>query len=307
MQADMQKAQEELANERVEATAGGGMVTVTASGSGEIVGIKIAPEAVDPDDVEMLEDLILAAVNEARARRRSCSSERIGGAHRRPRAGPAGHVRHIRRRADARSSTTSSRSSRACPASGRAPRSGSPSTSCACPPEEALALADAIREVKERIGFCVECFNLAEERALPRLPRRAARPLADLRRRGAGRHRSRSSARTSTAASTTCSAARSRRSTASSPSTCASPSCSRASTRNGVEEVVLATNPTMTGEATAGVRRRPPARARARDAARERAARRRRPRVRRRGHARPRALRPPRACSAAQAGRTIGA
>ena len=62
---------------------------------------------------------------------------------------------------------------------------------------------------------------------------------------------SRSSGRTSTAASTTSSAARSRRSTASSPSTCASTSCSRRVERNGVEEVVLATNPNMTGEATA--------------------------------------------------------
>lgn len=65
MQADMAKAQEELKNKTVEATAGGGVVTVVASGSQEIVAIKIKPEAVDPDDVEMLEDLVMAAVNEA--------------------------------------------------------------------------------------------------------------------------------------------------------------------------------------------------------------------------------------------------
>ena len=65
MQAEMLKAQEELANERVEASVGGGMVTVTASGSGEIVGIKISPEAIDPDDPETLEDLVLAGVNQA--------------------------------------------------------------------------------------------------------------------------------------------------------------------------------------------------------------------------------------------------
>ena len=65
MQADMAKAQAELADARVEATAGGGMVTVTANGTGDIVGLTIDPAAVDPDDVEMLQDLILAAITEA--------------------------------------------------------------------------------------------------------------------------------------------------------------------------------------------------------------------------------------------------
>jgi DNA-binding YbaB/EbfC family protein len=65
MQERLAKVQEEAANETVEATAGGGMVTVTANGAGEIVEIKIAKEAIDPDDPEMLADLVLAAVNEA--------------------------------------------------------------------------------------------------------------------------------------------------------------------------------------------------------------------------------------------------
>jgi DNA-binding YbaB/EbfC family protein len=65
MQEQLQKVQEEAANETVEATAGGGMVTVTANGAGEIVEIKIAKEAIDSDDPEMLADLVLAAVNEA--------------------------------------------------------------------------------------------------------------------------------------------------------------------------------------------------------------------------------------------------
>ena len=65
MQEQLAKVQEEAANETVEATAGGGMVTVTANGAGEIVEIKIAKEAIDPDDPEMLADLVLAAVNEA--------------------------------------------------------------------------------------------------------------------------------------------------------------------------------------------------------------------------------------------------
>ena len=65
MQANLQKAQEELANEIVEGSAGGGMVTAKATGAGRIVEIKIAPEAIDPDDPETLEDLVVAAVNNA--------------------------------------------------------------------------------------------------------------------------------------------------------------------------------------------------------------------------------------------------
>jgi DNA-binding YbaB/EbfC family protein len=65
MQEQMLKMQEELEQKTVEASAGGGVVTVVASGKKEIVQIKINPEVVDPDDVEMLQDLILAATNEA--------------------------------------------------------------------------------------------------------------------------------------------------------------------------------------------------------------------------------------------------
>ena len=65
LQEEMAKAQEEAKKKTVEATAGGGMVTVVASGSGEIVSIKIEKDVVNPDDVEMLQDLILAATNEA--------------------------------------------------------------------------------------------------------------------------------------------------------------------------------------------------------------------------------------------------
>ncbi|WP_096202860.1 YbaB/EbfC family nucleoid-associated protein [Bacillus sp. FJAT-45350] len=65
MQKQMVKAQEELKEKTVEATAGGGMVTVIASGDKRIVDIKISEDCVDPDDVEMLQDLILAATNEA--------------------------------------------------------------------------------------------------------------------------------------------------------------------------------------------------------------------------------------------------
>ena len=65
MQADMAKAQEELKNESVDATVGGGMVSVKMSGDLELQELKIDPQAVDPEDVDMLQDMVLAAVNEA--------------------------------------------------------------------------------------------------------------------------------------------------------------------------------------------------------------------------------------------------
>ncbi|MBD5117700.1 MAG: YbaB/EbfC family nucleoid-associated protein [Clostridiales bacterium] len=65
MQQDMLKAQEELEAKTYEAGAGGGVVSATVSGKKELVSVTIDPEAVDPDDVEMLQDLIVAAVNEA--------------------------------------------------------------------------------------------------------------------------------------------------------------------------------------------------------------------------------------------------
>ena len=80
MQAQMVKAQEELAGERVEASAGGGMVRVTASGAGEIVSVSISPQAIDPDDPEMLEDLVLAAVNEALRNAQNLMQSKLGGA-----------------------------------------------------------------------------------------------------------------------------------------------------------------------------------------------------------------------------------
>jgi nucleoid-associated protein EbfC len=78
MQEEMQKAQEELAKETVEATAGGGMVKVTANGAGEIRAIKIDPKAIDADDPELLEDMVLAAVNEALRSAQSLSEAKLG-------------------------------------------------------------------------------------------------------------------------------------------------------------------------------------------------------------------------------------
>lgn len=65
MQKQMQKAQEELKDKTVQGTAGGGMVTITLNGQKELIDVQIQPDAVDPDDVEMLQDLIVAAMNEA--------------------------------------------------------------------------------------------------------------------------------------------------------------------------------------------------------------------------------------------------
>lgn len=65
MQKQMEKAQEELKNKNVETSAGGGMVTVVANGHKEILSIAINKEVVDPDDIEMLQDLIITAVNDA--------------------------------------------------------------------------------------------------------------------------------------------------------------------------------------------------------------------------------------------------
>ncbi len=65
MQTQMAKLQDEIAEKTVEVSSGGGVVKVTTNGKLEILDIKIDPDAVDPDDVEMLEDLVLAAVNES--------------------------------------------------------------------------------------------------------------------------------------------------------------------------------------------------------------------------------------------------
>ena len=68
LQADMQATQEELARKTVEASVGGGKVTVTATGAGDVVSIKIEREVVDPEDVEFLEELVLKGVQEAIAK-----------------------------------------------------------------------------------------------------------------------------------------------------------------------------------------------------------------------------------------------
>ena len=78
MQQRMLKMQEELAQRTVEASVGGGMVTVTVNGKSEVLRVKIEPQAVDPDDVEMLEDLVVAGVNEALRKAHDMMSEEMG-------------------------------------------------------------------------------------------------------------------------------------------------------------------------------------------------------------------------------------
>jgi hypothetical protein len=77
MQQDLAKAQEELANKIVEGSAGGGMVKVEMNGKNQIVSLKIDKEVVDPEDVEMLEDLIIAAINEAQEKITQTSQDEL--------------------------------------------------------------------------------------------------------------------------------------------------------------------------------------------------------------------------------------
>jgi nucleoid-associated protein EbfC len=79
MQQEMIAAQESLKDEVVEASAGGGMVTVEVTGDLNVKSIKIDPQAVDPEDVELLEDMVLAAVNEALRAAQELASSRLGG------------------------------------------------------------------------------------------------------------------------------------------------------------------------------------------------------------------------------------
>ncbi|WP_276357845.1 YbaB/EbfC family nucleoid-associated protein [Cohnella caldifontis] len=78
MQEQMLKAQEELGTKTVEGSAGGGVVTVTVNGHKKVTNIVIKPEAVDPDDVEMLQDLVLAAVNDAISKADELANQDMG-------------------------------------------------------------------------------------------------------------------------------------------------------------------------------------------------------------------------------------
>lgn len=79
MQEDMFAAQAALAETTVEGTAGGGMVKATVTGTGDLVSITLSPDVVDPDDIEMLQDLVVAAVADANRAAQAIQSEQMGG------------------------------------------------------------------------------------------------------------------------------------------------------------------------------------------------------------------------------------
>jgi len=79
LQAKLAKAQQELSDTTIEASSGGGAVKVTIDGQQQIQSVKISPEVVDPEDVELLEDLVLTAVREAIAKSQEAAAQRLGG------------------------------------------------------------------------------------------------------------------------------------------------------------------------------------------------------------------------------------
>ena len=79
LQAKLAKAQQELSNTTIEASAGGGAVRVTIDGQQKLQSVKISPEVINPEDVELLEDLVLTAVREAIAKSQEAAAERLGG------------------------------------------------------------------------------------------------------------------------------------------------------------------------------------------------------------------------------------
>ena len=79
LQSQLAKAQEELSNLTIEASSGGGAVKVTMNGQQKIQSIKISPEAINPDDVELLEDLVLTAVSEAITKSQEAAAKHLGG------------------------------------------------------------------------------------------------------------------------------------------------------------------------------------------------------------------------------------
>ncbi len=78
MQAEMARMQEELAQQEIEATAGGGMVKAVVTGAQELKRVEINPDAVDPDDVELLQDMVVAAVNEALRQSQEMAAQKMG-------------------------------------------------------------------------------------------------------------------------------------------------------------------------------------------------------------------------------------
>ena len=171
MQAEMAKAQEQLKNETVEASAGGGMVKVTMTGDMQLREIKIDPEAIDPEDAELLQDMVTAAVNEALRSAQELAAEPDG---RYRRASAAAGSPGLPRDVEPPRPLPTLEPMYAGPISqliaelSKLPGIGQRTAQrlafhiLRADDDDALGLADAIREVKEKVGLCEVCFNLAE-------------------------------------------------------------------------------------------------------------------------------------------------
>src|SRR3954469_2064234 len=151
MQQDMLEAQEALKHETVEASAGGGMVKVVVSGDLEVKSITIAPDAIDPDDPELLQDMVLAAVNEGLRSAQEVAANKMGGLTGGLDLGGLGLPGFLLFAPPIQRLVTEL---------GKLPGVGARTAQrlafhiLRAQPDDANALADAIREVKEKIGFC---------------------------------------------------------------------------------------------------------------------------------------------------------
>ena len=150
------KLQKQMADMRVEATAGGGMVTVVINGAKQVLSLKIDPEAVSKDDVEMLQDLILAAINDAHRKADEAMQKQMSGHDGRPE--DPGHV--LMARPDPLAKLIEQLQ--------RLPGIGAKSAQrlafhvLKTPREDVERLADAMREVKDRVTYCSVCSNITD-------------------------------------------------------------------------------------------------------------------------------------------------
>ena len=160
MQQQIAAAQAELAEAELTGTAGGGLVTVTVTGAGEFKAVKIDPKAVDPDDVETLEDLVLAAIHNAAEAARRADRAEDGPGHRLASAASACPVSEAAMYEGAIQDLIDELGR--LPGVGPKSAQRSRSTSCRPIPPTSTGWPRALRKVKELVRFCTTCFNVAE-------------------------------------------------------------------------------------------------------------------------------------------------
>ncbi len=196
-----ERLQKQMAEMRVEATAGGGMVTVVVNGAKQMQSLKIDPEVVSKDDVEMLQDLIVAAINDAHRKVDEALSAADGRHDGRPE--DPGHV--LTDVAVPIRSTRLVEQLQRLPGIGAqeraAPRVPHPARRRARTP---TALCDAMRDVKDRVTYCSICNNITDVDPCRYCTDDDRDHRAHLRRRGAAERRRRSRRRATSRASTTC-------------------------------------------------------------------------------------------------------